>query len=253
MIRPVTCLAMLMAAGSGLYLYQAKHQGYVLDHQIEQISQSTAKLRAHIAVLRAEYALLNDPSRLQQLAAAHLPELAPLAPGQFTTLAQVDDRLPPVQAPPAPPAPLDVSAPGADGAAGAAPAVIGVSAGGIPYDYPPAPARPPVARPETTRPDMARALVASALAPTPHVAPPRRARTPSYAPPAYANAARALPHRFAAASRPDPLAIQAAAPPIASAPSQVASALGMARGLSAPPAVGAFQRYRPGAAETLAR
>ncbi len=128
MIRPVTCLTMLVAAGSGLYLYQAKHQGYVLDRQIEQVASAAGRIREHISVLRAEYALLNDPSRLQDLAGTHLPHLAPLAPGQFTSLAQLDQRLPPVAAPPA-----SVAAPPD---APATPPVIGVSTGHAPYRFP---------------------------------------------------------------------------------------------------------------------
>ena len=34
MIRPITFVSMLLAAGSGLYLYQAKQQARVLDRQI---------------------------------------------------------------------------------------------------------------------------------------------------------------------------------------------------------------------------
>ncbi|WP_457831439.1 cell division protein FtsL, partial [Staphylococcus aureus] len=63
MIRPFTCICMLLAAGSGLFLYQAKHQGQMLDRQIEQIGHATDETRARIGVLRAEFALLNDPTR----------------------------------------------------------------------------------------------------------------------------------------------------------------------------------------------
>ncbi len=256
MIRPITCLAMLAAAGSGLYLYQAKHQAFVLDSQIAKVSGETAKLREHIAVLRAEYALLNDPSRLQDLASAHLPGLAPLAPGQFTTLAQLDQRLPPVGAP-APSAAPNSSVP------------AGVKVGSEPYDYPPAPvpvaeapfAAAPVvaeaARPATADIAMSRPHVASALAPVPATRPVAlAARKPPHPKSEYV--ARAAPRRVpvmvAAAPRPDPLAIQTASPPISGNPARVASALGMARTMVAPsPAAYTFQRYNPGAAETLGR
>ena len=36
MIRPITCVGRLLACGSGLYLYQAKHRVKVLDQQIER-------------------------------------------------------------------------------------------------------------------------------------------------------------------------------------------------------------------------
>ena len=53
-------------------------------------------------MLRAEYTLLNDPSRLAELVAANLPVLRPTLPAQWTSMADLDKRLPPVGgAPPA--------------------------------------------------------------------------------------------------------------------------------------------------------
>lgn len=257
MIRPITCLAMLAAAGSGLYLYQAKHQGFVLDGRIARVTGETAKLREHIAVLRAEYALLNDPSRLQQLASAHLPDLAPMAPGQYTTLAQLDQRLPPV-------------GPAASGAPAKPALPPGVKLGTEPFDYPPAPV--PVAdTPRAESPAMADAtqsarpdapkphpVIASALAvlspkPAARVAAVHKARPKvDYA--ASHVAPRRAPIAVAAVPRPDPLAIPAAAPPIGGSPARVASALGMARTLVAPASASyTYQRYSPSAGETLAR
>ena len=34
MIRPLTCISVLLACGSGLYLYQTKHHAQVVDRQI---------------------------------------------------------------------------------------------------------------------------------------------------------------------------------------------------------------------------
>lgn len=235
MIRPFTCLAMLMAAGSGLYLYQAKHQGVMLDQQIDEITTATKHLREHIAVLRAEYALLSDPTRLQQLAGADLPRLVPLAPGQFTTLAQLDSRLPPVRQAAPPPAPTDDAAPPMFDVA--APGGIGVRTGSVPYDFPPAP-----------QPAKTSALVAAAV---PAVAPAHPAAAPHRPRPVVVAAVARLQPRHAAEAAPPPLEIPAAAPPSAN-PGQVASALGMARGLVGPASY-SYQRYRPGDAEMLAR
>ncbi len=112
MISPVTCVCVLLAAGSGLYLYQEKHQAQMLDQQIEQVMRTADAAHARTGMLRAEYALLNDPSRLQELAKAHLPTLANTDPKQFTSLAELDRRLPAVGEPPAAaPAPLEPAAP----------------------------------------------------------------------------------------------------------------------------------------------
>ena len=249
MIRPATCLCMLLAAGSGLYLYQTKHQGLVLDHDIARIAQATDETRARIGVLRAEFALLNDPSRLQELAAAHLPQLAPLQPGQFTTMADLDARLPPVGAASAPDAAPDagaaplvavpalapvlaaVTAPaatlpiastpahtGMGQTAAAAPAPTATPAAAVAAWTAPAPAPAPVLVPATVAADVARP-------------PPPRPRHPKPAAPAL------VARREPVAA--DPLLTQASAPGLVSpaasaAPTRLAaapigSALGMAR------------------------
>jgi hypothetical protein len=101
MIRPITCICFLLASGSGLYLYQAKHRVNLLDRQIEDTVQATDKLREQTRVLHAEWTLLNDPQRLQILAGQFLT-LKTVQPGQFTSMADLDGRLP--QVPPPEPA-----------------------------------------------------------------------------------------------------------------------------------------------------
>lgn len=104
MIRPFTCVCLLLAAGAGLYTYQAKHQAELLDREIARVLKLADVARQRAGVLRAEYALLNDPQRLAELAASHLADLRATTPGQYTTLAELDRRLPPIgTAPPAVP------------------------------------------------------------------------------------------------------------------------------------------------------
>ena len=102
MIRPITCICFLLACGSGLYLYQAKHRVQLLDRQIEDTVQATDKLREQSRVLHAEWTLLNDPQRLQALADQFLA-LKTVQPSQFASMADLDSRLPavpPTQPPP---------------------------------------------------------------------------------------------------------------------------------------------------------
>ncbi len=101
MIRPLTFLCMLLAACSGLYLYQVKNRTRLLDRQIAQVMKTADTTRARTAVLQAEWALQNDPERLQDLADRFLT-LRPVSPGQFITLAELDHRLPPISIPPTP-------------------------------------------------------------------------------------------------------------------------------------------------------
>ncbi len=102
MIRPITCICFLLACGSGLYLYQSKHRVQVLDRQIEQTVRATDLMREQIRVLHAEWTLMNDPQRLQALAEQFL-SLKTVAPGQFTNMAELDNRMPAIRPPEPPP------------------------------------------------------------------------------------------------------------------------------------------------------
>lgn len=151
MIRPVTLLCALLAAGSGLYLYQAKHRVKVIDRQILAAIKQIDQARERTTILRAEWALLNEPDRLNELATKFL-NLQPLAPTQFVAMADLDSRLPP-------PGPLPGPLPGTTPDAGPA------SGPEAPLPVPVAAAAPP--------------LVATAAAATPAGGP---AATPAPAP-----------------------------------------------------------------------
>jgi hypothetical protein len=93
MIRPFTCIAALLAFGSGLYLYQTKHQAQVLDKQIEHTVKAITATRIQARELAAAWTLLGSPDRLQQLSDQFL-EIKPVLPGQFVAMADLDSRLP---------------------------------------------------------------------------------------------------------------------------------------------------------------
>ncbi len=99
MIRPLTIATFLMACGSGLYLYQSKHEAQVLDRTIEKTVRDTATYREQSRLLAAEWTMLNDPERLRQFSDTYLA-LKTITPSQFTSLADLDARLPPVPPPP---------------------------------------------------------------------------------------------------------------------------------------------------------
>jgi hypothetical protein len=169
MIRPLTIATCLLACGSGLFLYQSKHEVQVLDRTIERTVHDTGALREQSRLLAAEWTMLNDPERLRQFSDTYL-NLKTIAPTQFTSLADLDTRLP-VPRPAAPPAaeqpdltpvaavPAPAIAAESDpAAAGTDPAVVAEE----PLPVPPIPAVPPapvvasVARPADTRvPDRA--------------------------------------------------------------------------------------------------
>jgi hypothetical protein len=93
MIRPLTFLCMLAAVGSGLYLYTEKHSAELLDRQITKTVHATEAARERTGLLRAEWALLNEPGRLQAMADQYLA-LKPMAPTQFVQMADLGSRLP---------------------------------------------------------------------------------------------------------------------------------------------------------------
>jgi hypothetical protein len=92
MIRPATALCMVLAAASGLYLYQVKQRTRMLDRAIAATVKETQAAGQRIGVLKAEWTLLNQPDRLSELAQRYLA-LKPVAPGQFVTAADLDQRL----------------------------------------------------------------------------------------------------------------------------------------------------------------
>jgi hypothetical protein len=97
MIRPLTIATCLLACGSGLYLYQEKHEVQLLDRTIERTVHDTNALREQSRLLAAEWTMLNDPERLRQFSDTYL-SLKTITPSQFTSLGDLDARLPTPQA-----------------------------------------------------------------------------------------------------------------------------------------------------------
>ena len=93
MIRPLTLASLIVAAGAGLHLYQVKHSVSMLDRELREVNRQTEVVRERTQILRAEWALLNEPDRLRQVAQRHLV-LEPMAPAQFIREAELERRLP---------------------------------------------------------------------------------------------------------------------------------------------------------------
>lgn len=95
MIRPLNCLCLIAAAVSGFYLYTAKHDAQMLDRDISRLNHQAQESRARAAMMRAEYDRLGDPDRLRELANQVLT-LQPTDPKQFSSMADLESRLPPI-------------------------------------------------------------------------------------------------------------------------------------------------------------
>ncbi|MCH4089826.1 cell division protein FtsL [Acetobacter sp.] len=96
MFRPFTFFCALLAGSSGMYLYTKKHQTTVLDQQISRIVSDTQHIRQQTAVLQTQWALLNQPDRLNHLASRFDPTLKPMEPKQFVRMTDLKQHLPAV-------------------------------------------------------------------------------------------------------------------------------------------------------------
>lgn len=203
MIRPVTLVSLIAAAGAGLYLYQVKHSVSMLDRELRDVNRQTEVVRERTQVLRAEWALLNEPDRLRQVAQRHLA-LEPMAPAQFIRDAELERRLPAARPFAGPPSLF-----GPPEAPAKAPEAIMVPAPVAAAPTPPVVASPaPAPRPAAVEPPP---RLSAAVTPPPAPRP-----TPPPAPP------RVTPALHVAPAAPPPPAI-------------VASALGGATGALPPP------------------
>ena len=119
----ILVIAALIAAAT--YVYKIKFDSTLQAERVAKLHGEVRKEHNAIAALRAEWAKLESPARIQGLAERHL-KLAPLKATQFDTL----DRLPP-RPPEAPPASADP---------------IGAMLGGAPETTGSVPATPPAAR-----------------------------------------------------------------------------------------------------------
>jgi hypothetical protein len=219
-------------------------------------------------MLSAEWTLLNDPERLRQLASQFLT-LQTVSPNQFTSLAELDSRLP-APVPPGTPGNGGTAAPSADVAVPVAADDAGRTGAdeGRPGEAKPAEARvadaAPSATPKPAAPQAATPTPAAALPSPVRVAttmPPEQSRSIESKPPELAHPIESKPPapRFAIATQPHPAAIQprlpergpgpviaetrpmapprvpASPPPRQFAPQPTGSFLGMAHDMAAPP------------------
>ncbi|HYF53388.1 MAG TPA: hypothetical protein VEA41_03940 [Salinarimonas sp.] len=93
MIRLLHVLAILGLLGSAGYAYSIKYEATYYAEQIAKLRGRIARERDAIAVLRAEWQLLNRPDRLQEAAERHL-DLQTLSPHQLARFPDLPTRAP---------------------------------------------------------------------------------------------------------------------------------------------------------------
>jgi cell division protein FtsL len=89
-------IAMLVLAAA--YVYEIKFETTLQAERLAKLRGEIRRERDAIAVLRAEWAKLDTPARIQSLARRHLP-LQPIAPTQIDSLDQLRERPSQVAAP----------------------------------------------------------------------------------------------------------------------------------------------------------
>ena len=90
MLRFVNICLLLGLLALAYVIYQVKYETRALDAEIATIGKEVEAERDGIAVLRAEWSLLNRPERIERLAKKHL-KLAPSDPRQVVTVDSVTD------------------------------------------------------------------------------------------------------------------------------------------------------------------
>jgi hypothetical protein len=115
------CVLILLVAAAA-YVYEIKYESTLRAERVAKMRADVRRERDAIAALRAEWAQLDNPARLQGLVRRHLP-LRPAEAIQFDTL----DRLPERPAPPGRPPEDDAAGSAVDDAYPNAPnaAVVG--------------------------------------------------------------------------------------------------------------------------------
>jgi cell division protein FtsL len=91
MLRFVNICLVLGLVALAYVIYQVKYQARGLDTEIASIAKKIDEERDAIAVLRAEWSLLNRPERIERLAQKYL-KLAPAKPLQLVTVDTVSER-----------------------------------------------------------------------------------------------------------------------------------------------------------------
>src|SRR4026208_2644708 len=119
MLRPITLFWIVLTIVAGYATLQFKHNVQAREHELTQLDSKILRHQEAIHVLKAEWAYLNEPARLEKLSRRYL-DLSPARGSQMIDLASLPGRAageaepdpPPAVAPPArAPAP-----PGRDGA-----------------------------------------------------------------------------------------------------------------------------------------
>ncbi|MBB05740.1 cell division protein FtsL [Pseudooceanicola sp.] len=85
-------LSFAALVGLGFWAYQENYRTKQIVNEAERLQVQISQARARLGVLKAEWAYLNRPDRLRELAELNFTPLAlmPISPDQFGRMDQVD-------------------------------------------------------------------------------------------------------------------------------------------------------------------
>jgi hypothetical protein len=92
MLRLLNIVAVVALIGSAVYAYSIKYQTAYRAEQIAKTKIEIKQERDAIAVLRADWAYMTRPERLQPLADKYLPDLKPLQVTQIASAASLPQK-----------------------------------------------------------------------------------------------------------------------------------------------------------------
>jgi hypothetical protein len=92
----LTCLAVLATVLLGVWAYREGYETRAAEREVAALERTIGQRHAELSMLRAEWAYLNRPDRLQALVEMNFErlELMPLAPDHFATIEQVGYAMP---------------------------------------------------------------------------------------------------------------------------------------------------------------
>ncbi len=90
-MRFTTLIAAIVVVGLGYWAYHQTIQTQMTDREVSRLERQIAHERERLGILRAEWAYLNRPDRLRELARFNFDRLGllPLASNQFGDVAQI--------------------------------------------------------------------------------------------------------------------------------------------------------------------
>ena len=85
MSRITSVIVLCMLVGAAIATYAQKHEAGLAQARAEALEADIADMRDDIAILRAEWATLTDPARIESIVAEHL-DLVPVEHDRFVAI-----------------------------------------------------------------------------------------------------------------------------------------------------------------------